>query len=173
MIYFVQAGNFVKCGYAKSVQRRIALLQTANPLPIAILATCPGSRALEASFHKMMEIARANGEWFHDSFEIVWEAVAMAKRGEFPETFEQKQDIPPEFRTYDEQIIRALGGATKLAERLGVERSRVSNWLSRGISEGYRGHVWQLAKTDGVCIDPLSFWPAEIAPLYANDRSAA
>lgn len=84
MIYFAQAGEFIKCGYATNVERRIALLQTANPLPISVLATCDGGRDVEAAFHRLMQPDLARGEWYHAHGETVQSAIDMAERGEHP-----------------------------------------------------------------------------------------
>ena len=66
-VYLLKAGDFVKVGIADDVAKRIAQLQTGNPLkirPVAmLLVKCPVH--VETSIHDVLKRLRASGEWFH------------------------------------------------------------------------------------------------------------
>ena len=47
-------------------------------------------------------------------------------------------------------IVKALGGATKLALRLGCRRSAVSNWPRDGVPARFWNVIVELARVDGV-----------------------
>lgn len=57
----------------------------------------------------------------------------------------------------DETIILRLGGVTAVADSLGLKRSRVSNWPSRGIPAGCRYAVFSLARRKGLVLDEAAF----------------
>lgn len=59
---------FVKIGISQDPQQRLRELQTANPRKLAILATWPGGKPEEATYHRMLSDFRREGEWFelHD-----------------------------------------------------------------------------------------------------------
>lgn len=46
----------------------------------------------------------------------------------------------------DAEVINDLGGASAVAEKLGVARPVVTNWLSRGISAQGRYQIKELAE---------------------------
>ncbi len=56
------------------------------------------------------------------------------------------------------ELIKKLGGASKLARWAGYEDARgVCNWSSRGIPPSYHLRLTLLAKQRGVAIDPSVF----------------
>lgn len=74
-VYFIRSGEFVKIGVARSVQRRLASLQTASPLPLemlGILKFVSDSDAYRAErrLHLCFHSDRSNGEWFRYSDDI-------------------------------------------------------------------------------------------------------
>lgn len=56
--------NFVKIGYSKDPQKRLADLSTASPTPLELIAIIPGSMSDEKALHNRFADYRANGEWF-------------------------------------------------------------------------------------------------------------
>lgn len=53
------------------------------------------------------------------------------------------------------EMIAALGGATRLAERLGLKRSAVAMWVVRGAVPGERElAVWRLCLEAGIAWEP-------------------
>jgi predicted RNA polymerase sigma factor len=67
-------------------------------------------------------------------------------------------------------IIKALGGATKLALRLGCGRSAVSNWPRDGIPAKFWNAVVDVARADGVdgiTLDSVSRRPERAAAVAA------
>ena len=67
MIYFIEMekSGFIKIGYtAGNAERRMAQLQTGQPLKLKLLGTIPGEREGEIGLHREFEEFRINGEWF-------------------------------------------------------------------------------------------------------------
>ena len=65
-IYLVQPadGGLVKIGFAYNPAERLKALQIGSPVPLRIIATFPGTRALEQSIHRYLWTERSHGEWF-------------------------------------------------------------------------------------------------------------
>jgi hypothetical protein len=67
-VYFIQAGDRVKIGFAKDVAARLAQLQTGNACRLKLLAVIPnGSHALERRLHAFFAEHRVRNEWFQFS----------------------------------------------------------------------------------------------------------
>lgn len=65
VVYFVRAGEFVKIGFTTGCPfERMAALQTANPVRLELMGTCPGGRCVEQLLHQNLSHARTEGEWF-------------------------------------------------------------------------------------------------------------
>lgn len=67
VVYFVEAVGTgrVKVGFtAGPIGERVASLQTACPVPLVVLATCPGTPDTEKVAHLALEAFRTDGEWF-------------------------------------------------------------------------------------------------------------
>lgn len=72
------ADGFIKVGIATSPAKRLASLQTANPMPISIINTFgPFNDALrlELSIHKKLANIRKSGEWFDGGIVDILNAV--------------------------------------------------------------------------------------------------
>jgi hypothetical protein len=90
MIYYIQAGEYLKIGYTGSptADGRLAALQTASPLDLRILATEPGEVVDETALHRRFAHLRVRGEWFRFEGELldhvarVQGAVVLAPRRE-------------------------------------------------------------------------------------------
>jgi hypothetical protein len=69
MIYFVQSGKAgpIKVGVATNLGKRLLSLQSGNPQPITVLATCPGSFAEEKAVLDTLWRERLQGEWHKPS----------------------------------------------------------------------------------------------------------
>jgi hypothetical protein len=65
-VYFIRAGEDgpVKIGHARDPRRRLAMLQTGNAAPLAIIRLVEGGREEEAAAHAQFAVARLSGEWF-------------------------------------------------------------------------------------------------------------
>lgn len=76
MIYFAGIRDFgnefpyVKIGYSKNVNRRIAELQAANPFEVYVIGVICGDRGEEASLHNRFQEYQYRNEWYHLSDEI-------------------------------------------------------------------------------------------------------
>lgn len=66
VVYVVQAGEdgLCKIGTTTSLDQRMRTLQSHSPLPLTLLGTVAGGRAMEASFHRQFARYRQHGEWF-------------------------------------------------------------------------------------------------------------
>lgn len=65
MIYFLQAGPFVKIGYTNGIRTRLNDLQVGCPYKQQLLATLDGDERLELKIHDLAEDYHARAEWFH------------------------------------------------------------------------------------------------------------
>lgn len=66
-----EAGGLFKIGSAIDPASRIATLQTASPRPIELLAAFPGTVQDERALHARFADARACGEWFNPTPELL------------------------------------------------------------------------------------------------------
>jgi tRNA U38,U39,U40 pseudouridine synthase TruA len=66
VIYAIHAvgTNFVKFGKANNVKRRLAALQTSNPLELRVLAQADWPDSAEARIHALLRHSSVRGEWF-------------------------------------------------------------------------------------------------------------
>ena len=76
-VYFARAVGLVKIGWAKNVQARLRELQTGCPVDLHLLATTPGERTDERSYHRRFCDFRARGEWFRGDDTIRDEIVRL------------------------------------------------------------------------------------------------
>ena len=64
-VYFIEAGDFIKIGFATSPLSRVQTIKTGCPLPIKIIYHERGGRNLERKLHRQFAHIRSRGEWFH------------------------------------------------------------------------------------------------------------
>ena len=77
VVYFISSGDFVKIGHTKhTVKSRVVELASGNPLPLKVLATTPGPRALEQDIHRNLTEPKHRGEWFTEHARALAPAVA-------------------------------------------------------------------------------------------------
>lgn len=69
-IYVLGFGRFVKIGFTRNIQQRIAELGRLLPEDPALLMLFPGSLATEAGLHARFKKYRRNGEWFFRAPEL-------------------------------------------------------------------------------------------------------
>lgn len=81
MIYFIQAGKYVKIGYSKDPSQRLKELQTSNPVKLKLLAILPGWYTTEAEFHRVFARFRVNREWFRYDGHLKWCIIAINDAG--------------------------------------------------------------------------------------------
>jgi hypothetical protein len=124
MIYLVaiREHGLCKIGLANDPARRVALLQTASPFALELVATIPGGRSAEARLHSAFRPLRVRGEWFEFTDAI---AVAFAN----PDAPLPQPDCPVA------EIFHALGGATAIARGTGHPVQTVHDWLAKGSAE--------------------------------------
>lgn len=79
-VYFLRLGDHIKIGVSDDVLARVNGLQTASPLPIAVVGVWVGAtRADEQALHRRFRHARRKGEWFEAVPELVEEAQRWAE----------------------------------------------------------------------------------------------
>lgn len=64
VVYAIGSESFIKIGVSSDAQSRLKALQTGNPTPLELLATAEGSIKHERELHRLMDVDRAEGEWF-------------------------------------------------------------------------------------------------------------
>lgn len=70
-VYFIcDEDGYIKIGFARSVQSRLDMLQTASRQELRLIASMPGNLSDEKSLHKRFEEDHARGEWFYPSTEL-------------------------------------------------------------------------------------------------------
>jgi len=69
-VYFIQANNAIKIGFAKDVRKRMGQLQTSHPDTLILLGMHGGDVTTETSLHTRFSDARIRGEWFQPTPEI-------------------------------------------------------------------------------------------------------
>lgn len=69
-IYFVQAGEFIKIGWALDPHKRIAHMQTGSAYEFKLLGLMHGSLIEEKIVHKRFSAFRVRGEWFKQTPEL-------------------------------------------------------------------------------------------------------
>jgi Meiotically up-regulated gene 113 len=87
-VYFAQGGPFLKIGFSRNPEKRIAnlgytLSRPKDTGPLTLIATLPGSRTLESLAHKLFGVFRIGGEWFEansQSLELIDHLSSVAKQ---------------------------------------------------------------------------------------------
>jgi hypothetical protein len=72
-IYLISAGEHVKIGVAKDVKKRLAGLQTGNPVQLEVLTSYAPKvdpYLLEKLLHEHFKDIRMSGEWFKNVFSV-------------------------------------------------------------------------------------------------------
>lgn len=65
-IYAMQAGEFIKFGWAKDIESRRLSLQTGCPWKIELIGAAEWPRKFERAIQEKLKHVRAQGEWFKD-----------------------------------------------------------------------------------------------------------
>jgi hypothetical protein len=74
LCYFIGGDvGAIKIGFSVSVKSRLQALRSASPIPLDILATCPGGEARETAYHFQFDEHRLHGEWFERHHDILAE----------------------------------------------------------------------------------------------------
>jgi hypothetical protein len=69
-VYFIEAGGFIKIGFATNVKQRLRSLQASNPIECRLLYSVGGTRLTEGEFHHRFAHLRHHGEWFRKEDEL-------------------------------------------------------------------------------------------------------
>ena len=101
VVYFIGAyRGLIKIGVAKDVQARLRALQTGSAVRLYIMATTPGSYALERHYHARFAEYREHGEWFRRNPDMAAE-IRRLKRTKAP-PFESPKLVAERDRLRDE-----------------------------------------------------------------------
>jgi hypothetical protein len=82
-VYFIQAGTDgpIKIGISDNPAKRLAQLQTAHPVGLALLGVVPDvDLALERELHRRFAAYRMNGEWFAPAAPVLDYVATHARR---------------------------------------------------------------------------------------------
>lgn len=113
VVYFIGAyRGLVKIGVARDVQARLRALQTGSGVPLTLLATVPGSYALERHYHRMFAHCRRHGEWFERHPSLMAEIKRL-----------KKLDLPP----YESERVRRERASLRAEWAAAVSRRNRSN----------------------------------------------
>lgn len=63
-VYFLRCGDYVKIGYSRTPDVRVAMLKCATPYKVEQIAVFPGTRAHEQATHKVLASVHHVREWF-------------------------------------------------------------------------------------------------------------
>lgn len=115
VVYFIGAHRgLIKIGVAKDVRARLRALQTGSGVRLTLLATAPGSYALERHYHRMFDHLRAHGEWFHRHPSLAAEIKRLKKLDtpayEPRALVEQREKLRSEWRDAVERRNRSATG---------------------------------------------------------------
>lgn len=82
-IYFVEAGDHIKIGYAKDWQSRIASLQTGHHQTLRVIGAVAGNISDEQALHRRFRYLRSRGEWFRKSHDLLDYIARATKLGRY------------------------------------------------------------------------------------------
>lgn len=84
-VYFIApvGGGNIKIGHTESVRTRLSSLMIWSPVPLEVLAECPGDRVLEIILHRQFQDFRLHGEWFSPA-DAIKQMIERIKSGDFP-----------------------------------------------------------------------------------------
>lgn len=143
-VYVITCGSFAKIGFSANPRKRYLSIQTANPSKCVLAATWPGSRKLEKALHKKFSHRRSHLEWFHLSSEIL----SLIECGPTEQPDDDCCESPLSGLSV---FIERIGGATKLAQSIGVPAGTVGAWKYRGrIHYRHYRKIIEAAKNAGV-----------------------
>lgn len=87
--------NPIKIGFTgNELYVRLSTLALGCPVPLKVLATCPGSFMDELALHNRFISQHSHGEWFHASEEITALVARIAEAGEIPDEYRSKGNEP-------------------------------------------------------------------------------
>lgn len=116
-VYFARSAGLIKIGFTQDVGQRLCQLQTGNPAGIEIVAVLTDVRpAVERHFHEYFEAARARGEWFNPTIELL-SVIAHVQGGARPvnsHLIEYYANLPPNVRLHDNPHIDVRLSAKQL-----------------------------------------------------------
>ena len=113
VVYFIAAyRGLVKIGVARDVQKRLRALQTGSGVALTLLATVPGSYALERHYHDRFAAFRRHGEWFERHPTLMAEIARL-----------KKLDLP----AYESVAVRTVKAKPRSEWQAAVERRNRSN----------------------------------------------
>jgi hypothetical protein len=145
IIYFVGAAGRVKIGVTTNITKRLIALQIGSATKIELIATIPGDFKTEKALHARFSSARAHGEWFNLSREILsfleevkagrFETWPVAGSAQASAPGNRLKATPAQF--FDcVKVLFGAGWPSASAKEIGVSRQTIFNWkkdADRGI----------------------------------------
>lgn len=120
-VYFLADADyqFMKVGFSRNVQRRLAQIQDGGPLQLFVVDEFPGSVNDERAVHDLLKEYRIRGEWFQSDAVLEFlEDAEMARQRIFA-----KRYFKPAIHTSEEKILNDIDKVTLseiLFERAGL-----------------------------------------------------
>ncbi|WP_084729678.1 GIY-YIG nuclease family protein [Streptacidiphilus neutrinimicus] len=163
-VYLISASGspLVKIGVTKDPEARLKNLAIGSPVPLRLLWTSPGDRALEAALHRQFFDRQSHGEWFDLGDDPVREVQAqiagLARRGlpRRPGTTSPRQAPPPSvvYRLRDPRNsqVRYIGSTSypeRAANRGTHKNPAVRAWLEELFEAGVKAKVEVIGGDDG------------------------
>lgn len=95
-VYFLHApaAKLIKIGCSDNIEKRLASLAGGSPIPLKLLGTLPGGRALELELHEKFQHLRVRGEWFSDGDHEIRSFIS--KKPAKPSVEEESARVPSE-----------------------------------------------------------------------------
>lgn len=136
-VYFVAATGRIKIGFTAHPEHRLSSLQRHDMERLTLIATIPGTRALELEIQRRLAAYRLRHEWFRDC-DPVWECISeLVERAE-----RQEQIVVPPKRRSKRRDTVAVEEAARLVRQLAgmpsaTTHDRIVNAASK-LGWGYR-----------------------------------
>lgn len=128
--------SHVKIGYAANIDLRVLSLQTMSWRTIQILRIIDGGRDAETWLQDHFKQRHVAREWFMfdpDMLTVVPALKADSKITRIPHSSYANRRSPVEPEGFHADVIRRLGGTTKIAKAIGLTKSVLTKWPVRGI----------------------------------------
>lgn len=95
VLYAISSNNegaHIKFGFSQNTESRLRSLQTGSPVPLIVLASCPGRRQHEKMIHDRLKAHRLSGEWFERN-DLTLDFVRMMKEGSLLSFLGAQEDL--------------------------------------------------------------------------------
>lgn len=143
----------IKIGFASDVGRRIASLQASTWRSLNLIRTVPGDHVSEAWFHNRFRELHIAREWFHFHPDMLILVPCLDdSHRRIPNRTYDNVGTPRAPMGFHADVIRQLGGTTRLAAEMGLTKNVLSKWAVRGIPSRHWLKIAELATASGMAL---------------------